>query len=376
MFQVAAKHTIPEPRHIDTHRAAISSVRFSPDGKRIIIGGEDGTVRPYEVDVGSDHTGTEMEIPAHAMEVSSAQIVSRDGRWIILTADKGRRIAVWDTITHKRTVESAMAHEQTITTLDVSSDASKIASGSRDGAVIVWCLETGQRLAGPFQQEQSVLSVRFSPGGDRLASSGWNFSIRVWNICSDGNQAVAYIPTEPAYSLAWSSDGRRLTAGCYRGSIVCFDVSSSTPTTPNWPNHPHFDSISTLRLSNNNRFIISASGSDCSVKIWDVHGRSELGSLKHSGEVLDADISPNDWQLVSGTRDGKITLWDIRKVLPAHYFFYVSFASCLIRHPVLSHWIVFDCFPGVLLSFGLTSCRKLSQLFEIWSRSHPSSCER
>lgn len=288
-----------------------------------MIGGEDGTVRQCMVEAGSDHP-TEVQKLVHFEEEMNAQVVSKDGKWIILVGTEGRRVTVWDAITHEKVVESAEAHEQKITALDVSSDASKIASGSRDGTVIVWCLETGQRLAGPFKQGQSVLSVRFSPRGDRLASTGWHIPIHVWNVCSDGDQSVTCIPTDPAYSLAWSNDGRRLFAGCYRGSILCFDVSSSTPAMSKWPGHPHFDSISTLCLSNNGKFVISASSSECYVKIWDVHTRSELGSLKHTSEVLDVEVSPDDGHLVSATKDGKIFLWDIQKVLRTPYFFHVS----------------------------------------------------
>ncbi|KAH0826114.1 WD40-repeat-containing domain protein [Lanmaoa asiatica] len=233
-------------------------------------------------------------------------------------------MGVWDAITHERVVESIDAHEQKITALDVSPDGSKIASGSQDGTVIVWCLETGQRLAGPFKQGRSVLSVRFSPMGDRLASAGWHHSIHVWNVCGDGGQFATSIPTDPVFSLAWSSDGRRLFAGCHWGSILCFDVSSSTPTMSKWPGHPHVDSISTLRLSNNDKFIISASSSECSVKIWDVHTRAEIGSLKHTTEVLDAEISFDDGRLVISAKDGKISIWNLRKVLPMSYFFQLT----------------------------------------------------
>jgi WD40 repeat protein len=262
----------------------------------------------------------------------SEAVVSKDGRWIVLAGTEGRRVAVWDATTHARVVESIEAHEEKITALDVSPDASKIASGSRDGTVIVWCLETGRRIAGPLKQARSVLSVRFSPSGDRVASAGSDFLIHVWSICSDDVRSVTRVPTDPACSLAWSNDGRRLFTGCHRGSILCFDVSGLTPAITKWPGHPHFDSVSTLCLSNNGKFVVSASGSECSVKIWDVHTRTKIISLRHTGEVLNAEISSDDGYLAIGAKDGTVSVWNLRKFLPVSYFFHVSLNVCDIDH--------------------------------------------
>ena len=308
-------------------------MQFSPDGKHIVIGGNDGTVRRWRVEEGRDDA-SEVGKLVHSPE-REMSAVSKDGKWIIL-ATEGRRVTVWDATTHERVVESIDAHEEKITALDVSPDSSKIASGSRDGTVIVWCLGTGQRIAGPLKQGRPVLSVRFSPTGDRLASAGSDFSIHVWSIRSDNFRSTTCVPTDPACSLAWSDDGNRLFTGCYQGSILCFDISSSTPAITKWPGHPHSDSVSTLCLSNNGKFIISASSLESSVKIWDVDTQSEILFLEHTGEVLDANISPDDGYLVSGTKNGKISVWNLRKVLPMRYFFRVGLDICDIDHLVLN----------------------------------------
>lgn len=310
-------------------------MRLLPDGKHIVCGGNDRTVRWWNVEDGSDHAN-EVGNPVYSAGEMSAAVVSEDGKWVILPGTGGRGVAVWDATTRERVVESIEAHDEKITALDVSPDASKIASGSRDGMVIVWCLETGRRIAGPLKQGRSVLSIKFSPTGDRLASAGADFSIHVWSIRSGGGLSTTCVPTDPACSLAWSSDGRRLFAGCHRGSILCFDVSSSMTSITKWPGNPHFDSVSTLCLSNNGKFIISASSSECSVKIWDVHTQSQILSLKHTSEVLDAEISPDDGRLVSGAKDGKISTWNLRTVLPIEsYFFHVGLDICSIDHLVL-----------------------------------------
>ncbi|KAF8121118.1 hypothetical protein EV363DRAFT_1234174 [Boletus edulis] len=328
-----------ELRRIDAHQGPVSSVRFLPEGKHLVIGSNSGTVRLLKVEEGSEHASEVGKGFHSAGEISAAE-VSKDGKWVILAGARG--FTIWDATTHERMVESIEAHAEKITALDVSLDVSKIATGSRDGTMVIWCLETGRRIAGPLKQDRSVLSVRFSPAGDRLASAVSDYSIYVWSICNDGCLSATRVPTtDPACSLAWAGDGCHLFAGCHRGSILCFDVSGLAQVAAKWNGHPHFDSISTLCLSNNGKFIISASSSECSVKIWDVHTRSEITSLQHDSEVLDAEISFDDCHLVSGTKEGKIYIWNLRNLLPTSYFFH-SLTACMIpsfhadSHPILT----------------------------------------
>lgn len=295
-------------------------MQFLPDGTHVIIGGGDGTIRQWRVEEG---TGGACEVwkQTHFEGEMKAAVVSKDGKWIVLA--HSFRVTIRDATTRENMGEFLVPEE--ITALDVSPDALKIATGSQDGTVFIWSLETRRRIAGPLKQDRSVLSVRFSPTGDRLATAGPDFSIHVWNICSGTGLSMTCVPTDPAYSLIWSNDGRRIFAGFNQGSIQSFDVSGSTSATKKWAGHPHFDSVSTLCLSNNGRFIVSASSAGCLVKIWDVLSQSEILSLRHTSEVLAAEISLDDSHLVVGAKDGKTHIWNLRKCLQMSYFFHVGF---------------------------------------------------
>ena len=126
------------------------------------------------------------------------------------------------------------SHKLKITALDVSPDSLDVASGSDDGTVMVWRIDSQPALRlelSPLghQPEDSspVSSVKFSPTGGRIASgyirSGY-YTIRIWHSWTGDQLASFRTDGQPTRSLAWSSDGRRLFAGGSLGSIRCFDV--------------------------------------------------------------------------------------------------------------------------------------------------------
>lgn len=101
-----------EPRYVDTHQGTISSIRYSPDGKHITIGGKDGTIRQWKVEAGGDYTTEVVKLTySEEPDEMSAQAVSKDGRWIVLVRTEDRRFTVWDATPHERMAGSAEAHE-------------------------------------------------------------------------------------------------------------------------------------------------------------------------------------------------------------------------------------------------------------------------
>ena len=79
----------------------------------------------------------------------------------------------------------------------------------------------------------------------------------------------------------------------------------------------HKDGIMSLSWSSDSSKLVSTGDSrDKNLKIWDMNDYSVISTLGaglgHTSGVLDVDWSPNQTLLVSGSRDFKIRLWDVR----------------------------------------------------------------
>ncbi|KAJ6579350.1 WD40-repeat-containing domain protein [Mycena sp. CBHHK59/15] len=132
-----------------------SSVAFSPDGKRIVSGSYDNTVRVWNSESGEAVSGP---FGSHTNAVSSV-VFSPDGKRIV-----------------------SGSHTYAVISVAFSPDGKWIVSGSGDNTVRVWDSESGQGAAGTFDAHTgTVSSVAFSPDGKRIVSGSYDNTVRVWD---------------------------------------------------------------------------------------------------------------------------------------------------------------------------------------------------
>jgi WD40 repeat protein len=108
-------------------------VAFSPDGQRLVTGGEEQTVKVWDVKTAQlIHT-----LPGHTGDVYCVA-VSPDGYWIA-SAGIDTTIRLWDAETYKP-LHKLRGHTGVICSLAFSPDSRLLVSGSRDRTVRVWDL--------------------------------------------------------------------------------------------------------------------------------------------------------------------------------------------------------------------------------------------
>lgn len=73
----------------------------------------------------------------------------------------------------------------------------------------------------------------------------------------------------------------------------------------------HTHPIHSLAITSDNKFIISGSA-DCTVRIWDLAKKRQVGELRHKDIVSSVVITKDDKYCISCSRDKKIKLWDIQ----------------------------------------------------------------
>ncbi len=103
-----------------------------------------------------------------------------------------------------------------------------IATGSRDGCIRIWDLESRQLLHELKKHTSCVNQVRFSADGCLLASAGCDHKLILWLIPHEG-------PPEPIHTIdcgapvrcvAFSPNGKQLVSGDDGGFVRCWDAQS------------------------------------------------------------------------------------------------------------------------------------------------------
>ena len=111
---------------MEGHSGWITSVRFSPDGTRIMSGSDDTTLRLWDA-VSGAHLNT---LKGHSNFITSVAF-SPDGARIVSGSDSDETLQLWDAVSgaHLNTLKG---HSDWITSVRFSPDGTRIVSGSRD----------------------------------------------------------------------------------------------------------------------------------------------------------------------------------------------------------------------------------------------------
>ena len=186
VWDLATGAPIGEP--FTGHPGGVRSVAVTPDGTRIITGGEDGWVRVHEVSA-SGAPAELIIVSDHARDGGSiamtSMAVTPDGTRIITGSSRGT-VLVWDLATGTPVGEPLTGHTGGARSVAVTPDGTRIITSSvLDGAVRVWDLATGAPIGEPLTGHTGdVTSMAVTPDGTWIVTSGVDGAVRVWDLAT------------------------------------------------------------------------------------------------------------------------------------------------------------------------------------------------
>ncbi|WP_234048664.1 nSTAND1 domain-containing NTPase [Streptomyces liliifuscus] len=183
----------------------INEAVFSPDGTRLAIVGEKGTVQIWHLSTGALHT-------AHTSPGESVRAVAftPDGSTLAVVDIEtgGDQVTLLDTATG-RTQRTIKPSRPSTMSLAFSPDGHTLATASSSGAVSTWDKRTG-RLQDSFSASGRVASLAFSPDGRTLAAGSVR-GVQLWDLAT--SQTRITLPTRSLATVAFSPGGQTLAIG-------------------------------------------------------------------------------------------------------------------------------------------------------------------
>ena len=279
---------------------------YSPNGRRIVSSGPDGTLRLWDVESGEAIGAT-----FDADEGSIGRVAfSPDGKRIASGSFDGT-VRLWNARSLMEMDAKLEGHEDGVTSVAFSPDGKRIASGSVDGTVRLWDVESGDPIGAPMEDhEDGVTSVAFSPDGKRIASGSVDGAVRLWDVESRDPIGA---PMEGHYghygvvtSVAFSPDGKRIVSGGTDAVLLLWDMESGDRTVLG----EHDFLVRSVGFSGDGKRVVSAGRR--TVRLWDAKsGRRMAEPLRgHEASVASLAFTPDGKRIASGSEDGTVRLWD------------------------------------------------------------------
>lgn len=192
---------------------------FSPDGTRLALVSQGGSLRIWHLSTGTLHTlRTGYKQPLRAVAFAP------DGHTlaVVVIENDGDQVTLLDATTGgtQHTIEPKA---RSPLSLAFSPDGHTLATVS-NRSVQTWDTRTG-KLQDSFSAGEAVAALAFGPDGRTLALSTAK-GVRLWDLAT--NQSRVTLPTRSTTGVAFSPDGRTL-AGATGSSVTLWNVDLPDP---------------------------------------------------------------------------------------------------------------------------------------------------
>lgn len=101
-----------------------------------------------------------------------------------------------------------------------------LATGSRDGSITIWDMNTGQVLDVLEGHRDSISGLAYSPDGRLVASASWDKVVRIWDISTGEPLARLVGHTDLVIVVQFAPDGQLLFSRSLDGTVRQWDVAS------------------------------------------------------------------------------------------------------------------------------------------------------
>ena len=163
-------------RTLSGHNKSVSAIAITPDGKRVISGSYDNTIKIWEIETGKELFTLPSERYANA------------------------------------------GHSESVSAIAITPDGKRVISGSADETIKIWEIETGNELFTLKGHSSSVIVIAITPDGKRVISSSSDNTIKIWEI-ETGAEIATFTGESPINCCAVAADGVTIVAGEESGML-------------------------------------------------------------------------------------------------------------------------------------------------------------
>ena len=288
-------------RTFEGHNGAVDAVLFTRDGKRAISASNDKTIKLW--DLASGRVLRTFE--GHTGEVKSIAL-SRDGG-SVLSASFDKTLRLWD-LASGRLLRTFNGHAAGVSSVAISPDGRFAIASDQAATIRLWDIATAQTVrtfkAPPLS---GIISVTFSPDGATFMSSGFDKTMRLWDVASDRLLRTFTGHADAVLTAAFSPDGARVVSGGFGTDLRLWDVATGRLINSfTFTQRPFWS----LAWTPDGKKVLAGAAS--AMLLDPVSGQPTLEFKGSSSLVASVAMLPDGTRAVAGGGETTLKLWDLR----------------------------------------------------------------
>lgn len=285
------------------HGGGITGCSWSADGKRLLTGSWDKTLRIWGE--------RNLKLEGHAGTVIGCSW-SPDARRILSVGDDGQ-VKLWNgesggeilSMTWRRCAPDAPGRESRgMCATGWSPDGRLFAFGDSSYALRVISADTGSEISALRGHGGWITSCSWSPDGGRIVTSGSDAGLKVWQPESGRELMTLAGHGGLVTAASWSPDGGRIVSASWDGTIRIWDGETGTLLATLTGHEGKV--VGCGFLPGGGR--IWSSGNDRSLRVWDARENEERLCFFVTGDVVKVAASPAGDQLAFADLHGNVYL--------------------------------------------------------------------
>jgi WD40 repeat protein len=296
---------LPEPKEFTAHTKGVVGVAFTGDGKVVVSGSTDKTVRRYDLATGGTKKIWEESEPVTGLAAipGGNEVAVRFGRFLyVLDPNKDRaKVTVGCSYTSRGQVVA-------------SADGKWLAAPGSPGELQLFDAATLKAHGANLEPRSSFDALAVGPD-DRLYVPAWPRHIYVWDVAKrkrlrtlypndDGDWSVG-----PVRAIAVRSDGK-VVAALAGSTLWLWDGDGDLPVAGIKP--PPSSSFGAVAFVPDSNLLVTTAGDGLTV--WDAGTQKPVAVSKEGAYATSLAVSADGKQVAAGFTDGKVRVWDISKL--------------------------------------------------------------